>query len=406
MGWCWSSGTEFTKAFKSACAGSGKRRKAWKMKWLLHAAIGTLLAIAAEAEAAEPAPIHKAPAVIAVDGVLDEPAWKQAEVVKADYVWGQVGRRSAQRQMRVRYTWDDHYLYVGYETFDRNLMALGTGKKEGPRDNLREGCAIVHPTRKPDVVEFFISFGDLRFFWEVHHNAANQFNDIWCVVVDKRWPISKSSMNRYGIQLHHREYVQDDATTARRLATAVTLKPKADGKPSTINDPSDVDVGYTGELRLPWLGLGAPLDRETWVNVPKADSKLRPRRHRGPWKMAGQEIRILAVVQNGDLKERYHHSSPTKPGDWFHKGAEHYPRYVLQAESVRRARTQKDRAPCEHHTVSVLARGDSRPAGKVVLARARLDAHGRHTTPAPLDRKKNGHPMTWKTLDLCRRRQR
>jgi len=152
MGWCWSSGTEFTKAFKSACAGSGKRRKAWKMKWLLHAAIGTLLAIAAEAEAAEPAPIHKAPAVIAVDGVLDEPAWKQAQVVKADYVWGQVGQRSAQRQMRVRYTWDDHYLYVGYETFDRNLMALGTGKKEGPRDNLREGCAIADhgkwPTRR------------------------------------------------------------------------------------------------------------------------------------------------------------------------------------------------------------------------------------------------------------------
>ena len=48
--------------------------------------------------------------------------------------------------------------------------------------------------------------------------------------------------------------------------------------------------------------------------------------------MAGQEIRILAVVQNGDLKQRYHHSSPTKPGDWFHKGAEHYPRYVLRAD--------------------------------------------------------------------------
>jgi len=47
--------------------------------------------------------------------------------------------------------------------------------------------------------------------------------------------------------------------------------------------------------------------------------------------MGGQEIRIPAVVQNGDLKEGYHHSGPTNPGRWFHKGAEHYPRYVLRA---------------------------------------------------------------------------
>jgi len=303
------------------------------MKWLSHAGLGLLLALATGIEAAaEPIPIRKAPSAIAVDGVLDEAAWKKAQVVEANYVWGQVGQRSAKPQMRVRYTWDDHYLYVGYETFDRNLVALGTGQKEGPGDNLREGCTITHPAKKPDVVEFFISFGDLRFFWEVHHNATNQFNDIWCVVVDKAWPISKSTMNRFGIQLLQREYLQDDEATGRRLATAVALKPKADGKPSTINDPNDVDTGYTGELRLPWLGLGAPRDRETWVSAAKADPKSPPLRRHGPWKMAGQEIRILAVVQNGDLKQRYHHSSPTKPGDWFHKGAEHYPRYVLRAD--------------------------------------------------------------------------
>ena len=303
------------------------------MKWLSHAGLVLLLALATGIEAAaEPIPIHKAPSAIAVDGVLDEAAWKKAQVVEANYVWGQVGQRSAKPQMRVRYTWDDHYLYVGYETFDRNLVALGTGQKEGPGDNLREGCAITHPTGKPDVVECFISFGDLRFFWEVHHNAANQLNDIWCVVVDKAWPISKSTMNRFGIQLLQREYVQDDAATGRRLATAVALKPKADGKPSTVNDANDVDTGYTGELRLPWLGLGAPRDRETWITAAKPGSKSRLLRRHGPWKMAGQEIRILAVVQNGDLKQRYHHSSPTKPGDWFHKGAEHYPRYVLRAD--------------------------------------------------------------------------
>jgi hypothetical protein len=302
------------------------------MQCLLHAVIRYVAATALGAGAAEPAPVHKTPTPIAIDGVMDEPAWKQAQVVGADYIWGQVGKRSVQPQMRVRCTWDDHYLYLGYETFDRNLVAIGTGEKEGPPGNLREGCAITHPTEKPDVVEFFISFGDLRFFWEVHHNAAKGFNDIWCVVVDDDWPIRKSSINPFGIQFNQREYLHDDAAGGRRLATAVALKPKADGKPSTINDPSDIDTGYTAELRLPWLGLGAPRDCETWVKAPSSGPQSPPQRQHGPWKMAGQELRILAVVQNGDLTERYHHSSPTKPGGWFHKGAEHYPRYVLLAE--------------------------------------------------------------------------
>ena len=277
----------------------------------------------------KPFPIYKTSQPIQIDGVLDDPAWKEARVVEADYVWGQVGRKSAEPRMRVRYTWDDHYLYVGYETFDKNLVALGTGQREGPPGNMREGCLISHPTEKVDVVEFFVSFGDPRFFWELHHNAANQFNDIWCVVVDDSWPIRGSCLNRFGIEFHTHEFVQDDAVGGHTLAMAVRLKPKTDGKPSTINDSSDVDTGYTAELRLPWLGLGAPVDRETLVPSQSDGSKKKSSFEHGPWKMAGQEMMILAVTQDGDLPEHYHHSSPTKPGGWFHKGAEHWPRYVL-----------------------------------------------------------------------------
>ena len=42
---------------------------------------------------------------------------------------------------------------------------------------------------------------------------------------------------------------------------------------------------------------------------------------------------VLAVMQDGDLKDRYHHSSPTFPGGWFHKGAAHYPRVDLVAQA-------------------------------------------------------------------------
>jgi Carbohydrate family 9 binding domain-like len=284
------------------------------------------------APADKPAPIPKADRPIQIDGVLDDPAWKDAPVVEADYIWGKVGQKSDKPRMRVRYTWDDHYLYIGYETFDKNLTALGTAEKKGPKGNQREGCLIGHATEKVDVVEFFLSFGDTRFFWEIHHNASNQFNDIWCVVVDDSWPIAKSSINRFGIQFHTREFIQDDADAGHTMAMAVKLKPRADGKPSTINDPSDEDTGYTAELRLPWLGLGAPLKAETMMQVKTNDPKNPTRNVHGPWKMAGQEMRLLAVVQDGDTKEHYFHSSPTKPGGWFHKEAHLWPRYVLEAK--------------------------------------------------------------------------
>jgi hypothetical protein len=47
--------------------------------------------------------------------------------------------------------------------------------------------------------------------------------------------------------------------------------------------------------------------------------------------MEGQEVLLLAAVQDGDLAERYHHSSPTRKGGWFHTSAAHWPRYRLAA---------------------------------------------------------------------------
>jgi hypothetical protein len=279
----------------------------------------------------KPVAIPKAAEPIKIDGDLNDPAWKDALAVDVPYIWSKVGEKSTEPRMKVRYTWDDNYLYIGYETFDKNLVALGTGKKKGPKDNQRETCVIGRD--KADVVEFFISFGDPHFFWEIHHNAANKFSDIWCVVVEDNWPIAKSTRNRFGIQFLTEEYISDDSDAGHTLATAVKLKPKADGKPSTVNDPSDEDTGYTAELRLPWFGLGAPMSAESHIQVKSDDGKMK--NVHGPWKMAGQQIRILAVVQDGDVKDNagYFHSSPTKPGGWFHKGSDHWPLYVLEGKT-------------------------------------------------------------------------
>jgi len=262
-----------------------------------------------------PTTVFKCDPALVIDGVLEEPAWERAVRVRADYVMGKTGAMSEGRHMEVRYTWDDRYFYIGYETFDRNVVARGTGKHEGPSKNPREGCEISHPTEPVDVVEFFISFGDLRFFWELHHNAANQFNDVWCNVYDDSWPISKSSIDRYGIHFGASEALRDDEEAGCTFASAAKLKAA-----STLNDSKDVDSGSVGEIRIPWAGLGAPRECETFE----------AKRH-GPWRMEGRQMLVLAVVQDGDLKDRYHHSSPTFPGGWFHKGASHYPRLQLAA---------------------------------------------------------------------------
>lgn len=280
-----------------------------------------------EPKPAKPVPIRKSAKSIRLDGVLDEAAWKDAETVNVQYIWGKVGQKSAEPRMKAWYTWDDHYLYLAYETFDKNLVALGTKERKGPKGNESEGAVIGHATEKVDVVEFFLSFGDKRIFWEIHHNAANQFNDLLITVVDPQEPIAKSSLFFDGIRFGTREVIEDDAEHGYKRAMAVQLKPKKDGKPSTVNDPSDEDTGYIGEIRLPWHGLGAPTERRTSREVEGPDGKKKS--VRGPWKMAGQEMLILAVFQDGDLQDRYHHASPTKPGGWFHKGVEHWPRYVL-----------------------------------------------------------------------------
>ncbi len=276
-------------------------------------------------------PVAKTEQPIKIDGVLDEPAWLAAAPIRVNYVWGKTGQANDQPTMVVKYTWDDNYLYIGYETFDRNLVALGTDETQGPPKNQRTGARIADAKEKVDVVEFFVSFGDERFFWELHHNAANQFNDLWCAVVDEASPISKQTIARFGIYFGNREIVDDDTEAGITLASAARPKPKADGSPSTVNDSSDTDTGYTAELRLPWLGLGAPTERETRVNAPPLAAGEPERNIHGPWKMEGQEMLVLAVFQDGDLADHYHHSSPTFPGSWFHKGAAHYPHYRLVA---------------------------------------------------------------------------
>jgi len=295
---------------------------------------GVLRASAAEpasaAPATQPAPIlvQKIDHPLTIDGDLTKPEWKKVEPIRVDYAFDKKGVLDDTPHMTVRYLWDDHYFYIGYEFFSKNLKAQGTGVKEGPPGNEREGAEIYVDGKKVNVAEFFISFNEPHFFWEIHLNELNQFNDIWCTVVDPSWKVAQQANIPYGIIFSKREYIEDQGPY--KLATAVKMLPKADGKPSTVNDPSDVDTGYSAEIRIPWLGLGAAKARRTTLTIPPEKKGDRPKQAPGPWKMVGEQMSILAVFQDEDLPLRYYHSSPLRPpGGFFHQSEPYWQVFQL-----------------------------------------------------------------------------
>jgi len=247
-----------------------------------------------------------------------------------DYIWGKKGEVSKPSPMALKCLWDDFFLYLGYEVRDANLIAVPIDDHQGPKDNRRQSFEIwVNPPQtQTDVAEFFIMFEDEQMFWEIHHNAANQLNDVLCIVNHESWKKNKPAMASWGVYFGRHEYIRDEGE--HKLAKAVVLKPRADGEPSTVNDEKDTDTGYVGELRLPWLGIGAPARAQTKI-VLEPRTKDKPEVSKpGPWKMAGRELSILAIIQDGDAEHRYHTTSPSLVhGAFFHHGVKHYPRYRL-----------------------------------------------------------------------------
>jgi len=273
---------------------------------------------------------------VVIDGKLNEACWQEATTTKADYRNVKGGGLSEEPRGTVKYVWDNDYLYIGYETFDTNLTTMASGDVQGPKGNQRPGCEIWSPDgNMPDVVEFFISVNDPNYMWELHHNAANQFNDLWCVIISDDRPFRKSIRTPYGIRFCDEEYLQDDGNMT--FQSAVSLKPKTDGSPSTINEEGTADTGYTAELRIPWRSLDVPSDWGYWAD---SEGNRILGKHKGKkfwtWRPVGKDLRILMVIQDSDLKTRYHHSSPGINGGWFHHQYDQWPEYILSRDTPAR----------------------------------------------------------------------
>jgi hypothetical protein len=153
-----------------------------------------------------------------IDGRLEEEAWRTAPWT-ADFVdiEGDLKPKPAHRT-RVKMMWDDEYFYVGAELEEPRLF--GT---------IREHDAVIF--HDPDFEVFIDPNGDSHEYYELEINALGT---TWDLLLP--WPYKDG-----GRAVDHWEI--------GGLQSAVSLE-------GSLNDPGDVDRGWTVELALPWEALG------------------------------------------------------------------------------------------------------------------------------------------------------
>ena len=193
--------------------------------------------------------VHRATSKPVVDGVLNDPVWKEATSV--DFVFPWEFQTGAKQKTKARLLWDDENLYVGYDADDADVVA-----HYDKRDD---------PTYKDDAVELFIYPGKNRnLYYGLEMNARGTLYDYFYSfpqLLLKRFDMS-------GVQL---------ATNIR----------------GTLNMTSDKDQGWTLELAIPWknfeeLGNGQPpKPGDVWrANLNRWDG-TEPNRRLSQWSDSG-----------------------------------------------------------------------------------------------------------------------
>jgi hypothetical protein len=186
---------------------------------------------------------HRAAAPLAIDGRLDDAAWRAAPWT-ADFVdiEGDKGPRPP-LQTRAKMLWDDEFFYVGAELREPHLWAT-----------LRQHDSVIFHDNDFEV--FIDPDGDNHEYYELEINALGT---TWDLLLPRPYKAGGQAIDEWEI---------------RGIRSAVTL----DG---TLNDPSDTDVGWSVELAFPWKALAprperrAPREGEQWrVNFSRVQWRL------------------------------------------------------------------------------------------------------------------------------------
>jgi hypothetical protein len=214
----------------------------------------TLLLILAQQLRPDLAPIptyevHRAKTPPRINGHLDDAAWQNARPVEFVFPWAdQTGKK---QRTTAKLTWDDDYLYVGYECDDTDIVAVHTL----PDD----------PTYKDDAVEIFIAPPNKQnFYLGLEMNAHATLYDYF-------YAFPTRLLKNYDI---------------RGIQLAVSIR-------GTLNITGDEDKGWNLEVAIPWRAFSDLIDHpvpkpgDRWIaNLNRWDG-TEPNRRLSQWSDSG-----------------------------------------------------------------------------------------------------------------------
>lgn len=194
--------------------------------------------------------VNAAPALIVVDGVLDDAAWQAAEPVPVlrERLNGQAPQYSVDAKM----LWDTNCLYIGYRVEDPDVWAFQRIDDEpmcAQYRGLASGVtnAAMQSGGWGTYVENYVMFyfdpdGDGRNYVEVNINPLNKVCDKW---QEAPWDPEAQMMSGIRPPVPPNPHVDWNCPGLR---TAVTIQ-------GTLNDRRDVDQGWTAEVAVPFASL-------------------------------------------------------------------------------------------------------------------------------------------------------
>ena len=184
---------------------------------------------------------RRAATAVVIDGKLDEPAWADAPWTDPFADIEGEGKPRPRFATRAKMLWDDRYFYIAASLEEPHVW--GT---------LKQHDEIVF--RDNDFEVFIDPDGDTREYYEIEINALNTIFDLF---------LERTYID--GGPAHHEWDLEG-------LKTTVHVN-------GTLNDPSDLDHGWSLEMALPWPSLGRyahkaapPHDGDTWrVNFSRVE---------------------------------------------------------------------------------------------------------------------------------------
>jgi Carbohydrate family 9 binding domain-like len=176
---------------------------------------------------------YRATGPVTIDGRLDDAAWRDVPWTDVFVDIEGASKPKPRLRTRVKMLWDDQYFYIGAELEEPHVWAT-----------LRQHDSVIFQDNDFEV--FIDPNGDNHEYYEFEINALNTG---WDLLLPRPYKDGGQAVNSWEIP---------------GLKTAVHV----DG---TINDPRDIDKGWTVELAFPWKVLGElaykpapPHDGDQW----------------------------------------------------------------------------------------------------------------------------------------------